>query len=410
MKVLLASDSYPPLIGGGTRATHLLAQELSRRGHEVVVATLAQRGVPAREREGNVEVHRLAASTLRLQRLSADQTRVNAPPFPDPELTWRLSRLVARLRPEVVHVYGWIAYSCALALRGRHIPLVLSARDYGNVCALRTLYRTDNRQCEGPEALKCLRCSRREYGTVKATIAVSGVGTGKWLLRRRIGALHSVSTFVEQMMARHLLSSEQVPHIVLPDFRQELKQLEVSPEWERRLPDVPFILYVGALRRVKGVPLLLRAYEALAEPPPLVLIGPAAPDEPRSYPTGVTVIRNAPYSLVLHAWDRSLFGVAPSLWPEPLGNVVHEAMSRGRAVIGTRPGGHEDMIVHGETGLLVPAGDINALVDALLLLIEDEELRRRMGAAASTKTDEFTADRVVPRFESLYRALVGASE
>ncbi|HEY3522906.1 MAG TPA: glycosyltransferase, partial [Candidatus Limnocylindrales bacterium] len=68
-------------------------------------------------------------------------------------------------------------------------------------------------------------------------------------------------------------------------------------------------------------------------------------------------------------------------WPEPLGLVVHEGMSRGRAVIGTRPGGHADLIVDGESGLLVPSGDAVALAAAIARLLADPALRARLGTS-----------------------------
>ena len=87
-----------------------------------------------------------------------------------------------------------------------------------------------------------------------------------------------------------------------------------------------------------------------------------------------------------------MFGVAPSLWPEPFGSVVHEGMSRGRALIGTTPGGHADMIEHGVTGLLVPAGDAAALREAMRSLIAHRRparapRRRREGALAGVHGD-----------------------
>jgi glycosyltransferase involved in cell wall biosynthesis len=101
-----------------------------------------------------------------------------------------------------------------------------------------------------------------------------------------------------------------------------------------------------------------------------------------------------------------MFGVMPSLWPEPFGSVVHEAMSRGRAVVGTRPGGHVDIIEDGRSGLLVPPGDADALREAMVRLIEDTDLRDRLGAAAAVRAQRFTAEAVIPQFEQLYERVL----
>ncbi|HZQ10367.1 MAG TPA: glycosyltransferase family 4 protein, partial [Anaerolineae bacterium] len=87
----------------------------------------------------------------------------------------------------------------------------------------------------------------------------------------------------------------------------------------------------------------------------------------------------------------------------------YEGMSRGKAVIGTTPGGHTDMIVNGETGLLVPQGDVEALTQAMRELLDNPALRERLGRAACERAMLFTADVVIPRFELLYQQLVNGS-
>ena len=183
------------------------------------------------------------------------------------------------------------------------------------------------------------------------------------------------------------------------------KILRVRP-YVDQLPAGDFILYVGALRRVKGVNQLLEAYQRLDSPPPLVLIGTLEADSPREFPPGVIVLQNFPHDAVMAAWERCLFGVIPSLWPEPLGSVVYEGMSRGKAVIGTTPGGHTDMIASGETGLLVPAGDVPALTQAMRNLIDQPALRDSFGRAAQAHARLFTASIVVPQFERVYQGLI----
>ncbi|HET9591880.1 MAG TPA: glycosyltransferase family 4 protein, partial [Solirubrobacterales bacterium] len=115
-----------------------------------------------------------------------------------------------------------------------------------------------------------------------------------------------------------------------------------------------------------------------------------------------------PHKAVMAAWDRAMFGVMPSLWPEPFGATVAEAMNRGKPVIGTTLGGHVDMVGENEAGILVPQGDVGALEGAMKELIGDAEQRERFGKAASEKARTFAATSVIPRFEQAYRDVLAA--
>jgi glycosyltransferase involved in cell wall biosynthesis len=132
-------------------------------------------------------------------------------------------------------------------------------------------------------------------------------------------------------------------------------------------------------------------------------------DSPERFPDGTTVITDVPHATVMAIWERALFGVLPTKAPEALGNVVHEAMSKGRAMIGTRPGGQEDMIDDGVTGLLVPGGDAGALAAAMSRLIEDRELRERIEVNARERAKAFTAEVVMPQIERLYYKTVDSA-
>ncbi len=67
---------------------------------------------------------------------------------------------------------------------------------------------------------------------------------------------------------------------------------------------------------------------------------------------------------------------------EPLGNSTLEAMAAGRPVIGSRVGGIPEMVVEGETGVLVPPRDPSALADGIARVLTDRACRIRMGGAA----------------------------
>ncbi|HSS05096.1 MAG TPA: glycosyltransferase family 4 protein [Solirubrobacterales bacterium] len=407
VRILLTSDSYPPLIGGATRAAQQIALAMRERGHQVEVITVWQPTLPTREQDGPVTVHRLRGLTHRIPGLSADPFRLGPPPYPDPELAWRIRRVVKSFQPDIVHAYGWLTYSLSVALLGTSIPVLLSARDYGNFCALRTLFRK-NEVCSGPALGKCLECASSHYGHIKGTVATVGVLSGRSLLRHKLRGLHSCSGFVQKSVHKNMLNSNiiNMPDAVLPDWRDPYDPDAIPDEAIlARLPSEPFILFVGALSHVKGIRPLCEAYKLLRDPPPLVLIGGRTPDTPE-IPRGVTVLKNVPHPTVMATWDQSLFGVFSSLWPEPLGNVIHEAMSRGKAVIGTRPGGHGEMIIEGENGFLVPSGDIGALAEAMQTLIDNDGLRTRMGARGYVLADRFAAKQIIPRFENLYADIV----
>lgn len=407
MRILLVSDHYPPFIGGAQRQTKVLAQRLHDRGHDVAVATVWQDDLPSFELDGHVQVFRL--KQLRSAGLIRGRPRRRyQPPFPDPVTVFELRRLVRSFGPDLVHAAGWFSFSCAAALVRDRTPLVISARDYGFSCAKTTLIHRGT-VCSGPAVTKCWSCAGRYYGRPRGWIAALGVLASRPLLRRRATALHSVSRYVEDIVRRDFLDTASARRIlteVIPSFRVE-DPAYGDPAVLDRLPPEPFILFVGALRRVKGVEILLKAYARLPSPPPLVLIGTVESDTPRDIPPGTVIIDGLPHWAVLAAWERSLFGVMPSLWPEPFGSVVHEAMSRAKAVIGTEPGGHSDMVIHEKTGLLVPAGDVGALTAAMARLLDEPAFREQLGRHAAEHARSFAEAAVVPRFDDLYRRVAG---
>lgn len=414
MRILMASDFYAPFIGGSERQVQLLGKELVRRGHEVGVATVWHVGLPECQTDFGMSVHRLKGLVTRSPRRTRDQKRRYHPPFPDPGIVWRLRRLVRQYQPDVMHAHGWIAYSCAVALIGTDIPLLISARDYGYSCAIRTLLHR-GRICDGPAPGKCVRCASHSYEVPKALVAVAGVLGGRGLLTWRTAAIHSISTFVEQIVWRDLLAplghGPQPQTVIIHDPADTGCSAfagERTPDHPclARLPTEPYILFVGALQAHKGLQPLLAAYERLAAPPPLVLIGTVWPDTPRTFPEGVVVLHNIPHRQVMTAWERCLFAVAPSVWAEPLGGVITEAMSKGKAVITSDVGGPVDIVVPDQTGLLVPPGDVKALAAAIRRLSDDAELRERLGRAGRERVQLFAAHAVIPRFEALYQQLV----
>jgi glycosyltransferase involved in cell wall biosynthesis len=104
---------------------------------------------------------------------------------------------------------------------------------------------------------------------------------------------------------------------------------------------------------------------------------------------------------------ESLDVVALPSWTEGLPVVLLEAMAHARPVVATPVGGTPELVVDGETGLLVPPRDPEALADALRRLLGDPDLARRLGEAGRERVAErFTAARQTRRILELYDELV----
>jgi len=151
----------------------------------------------------------------------------------------------------------------------------------------------------------------------------------------------------------------------------------------------------------KGAWHLAESYRELSDPPPLVLVGRNYLDELADRP-GVHMVGAWPHALAIEALRRSLFAVAPSLWPEPFGLVALESAAAGKAIIASDIGGLHDIVLDGETGLLVPPGDRAALIAALRRMTSDEALRARLGEAARARAETFSPEAIVPQFEEAY--------
>jgi glycosyltransferase involved in cell wall biosynthesis len=94
--------------------------------------------------------------------------------------------------------------------------------------------------------------------------------------------------------------------------------------------------------------------------------------------------------------------VHPSL-KEAFGLAVVEAMAMGKAVVATTTGGLPEVVAQGETGLLVPPGDVESLAAAVVSLLEDRVQREQMGRSGKARAqDRFSLDASVAQMEQLY--------
>jgi len=179
-------------------------------------------------------------------------------------------------------------------------------------------------------------------------------------------------------------------------------------------PDASVILTIGRLERQKGISFFLQAArEVLREfPQACFLIVGEGPDKAKL----ISLVRNLGIEKAVRFLGfrddvpeimaaADIFVLA-SLW-EGMPNVVLEAMASGKPVVGTRVEGTDELVISGETGLLVPPADAKALARDIRRLLQEPVLARRMGQAARKRVKEhYTVQKMVERYAKLYRDLL----
>lgn len=374
-RLLLLNYEYPPLGGGAGNATANMAREMAAAGVAVCVVTAAYGGLPRREMVDGYAVRRLAAvrrhadhcSPLEMLSFLASATAA-------------LPVLARSFRPDAcVAFFGIPCGPAAWALKVCcGVPYIVSLRG-GDV-----------------------------PGFQPYDLAGYHRATG-WLIRfvwRQAAAVVANSAGLAGLARQ---SAGKTPIRMIPngvDTRRFAPAADAPSDGPARL------LFVGRLVRQKGLDVLLDALARLPAAASFELT--LAGDGPLRHELAGQVGRLGLDDRVRFAgWvsrddmpgtlRRADAFVFPSR-DEGMPNAVLEAMASGLPVAATRISGNEELVVHGETGLLVPPDDPAALAEALARLVADRALCRRLGAAGREKAvREYSWGAVAARYLALCR-------
>lgn len=198
-------------------------------------------------------------------------------------------------------------------------------------------------------------------------------------------------------------------------------------------PDKPFVLFVGRITRQKGIIHLVRAIEHL-DPGIQVVLCAGAPDTPAIADEMKTAVEHAqarhgdviwidamvPADEKIALYSQAAVFCCPSIY-EPFGIINLEAMACETAVVASAVGGIKEVVVHEETGLLIPleqeqGGAFEAvnpqqyardLAAGINRLMSDKPLRDRMAAAGRKRAeDHFSWHAIAERTHALYQSLL----
>jgi 2-deoxystreptamine N-acetyl-D-glucosaminyltransferase/2-deoxystreptamine glucosyltransferase len=206
---------------------------------------------------------------------------------------------------------------------------------------------------------------------------VHGWGTDVELARRVPRIARALLRRARLVVAPSTSLAEQARALGARDVRVIPSGVDV-PEVVAPPDEPPSVLFAGRLSPEKGVLDLVAAADGI----PLVVAGDG--------PLRVRVpqaLGFVPHERLLELYERAAVVACPS-YREGFGVVCAEAMAHGRPVVAGAVGGLLDLVVDGETGVLVPPGDVDALRAALERLIADPGLRARMGESARARVRE----------------------
>jgi glycosyltransferase involved in cell wall biosynthesis len=410
MKVLELSELYPPDIGGTQRHVARQAEELTRRGHEVTVVTHAVGESPSHEvTPDGITVFRTEDRWLsRLPGLYQNPRQQYSAPSPEPKDLRLIRQLIRDNRPDVVLAHNWIVYSYLTIKRRDDPPVIWILHDYGAVCHKRSVIYNPSFSgvagpCPGARLDRCIPCGRQQYGWAKSAIFATSLQLSRHLLNSKVDQIVAISSAVSDVSQIAFDRPIRIIPTFLADGLREVAFNQPLPDF---CPAGDYLLYVGSLHSHKGVDILLDAYRRLQSRIPLVIIGTTSPGANLQLGDDVIVAFDVDHDQVMAAWAHCTLGVVPSVWEEPWGQVAAEAATVGKAVVATRVGGLQNVVVDGETGILVPPRDSGALREAIDLLVQSPETRAQMGQKAAAHVRPFTVSVVTDQIEQVIREVV----
>lgn len=358
--------------GGTLQYSHNLCAALAAAGHDVVLATAIGSEIETFPRR-----YRLIGVFDRFR--------------PRPGPLARFARLLRSFRPEIVHLQG--------AQRPEFYWLLL--RFISTFCRTRFLW------------------------TPQDVVSNSAKPYHPWLQRRNYARMDHVFLNARQNEAAvrdtYGVPAERITVQAIPDLldfiRTDLTGA-MPPDLNWRPDGKPLVLCIGLIETRKGISHLIEAFGRLARDTearllimgkPLTDIAPysAALADAGLPPDRAQILpRYATFEEMAGLFDAATVVVLPYLegWNS---GVLSAAYGFGKAVLATRVGGLTEAIRDGETGLLVPPGNVDALEANLRRLLNDDDLRRRLQDGALAEHERFTWNDLAATTISVYDRVAG---
>ncbi len=399
LRLAFASIEYPPdpLSSGIGTYTKTVATLLTQRGHKVFVVTRGYEDADTVTDERGVTVYRLTPTR---------------PQLPEHLGALQIARLAVTSLADEWHYRRKVAQTLRTLVQDEHLDLI-EAADH---VAEPMFYRPE-RHPHVPLVVR-LHTPLAFSETVDKNIPE--------LVRRGVGRLER--RFLQK--ATHLSApSQSAATAFLELFRLERpvaifpNPTSYQPKNEVVHPEEASVLFAGRITRWKGVHLLMKAVPLVLEHVPnaqFILAGSThVPTQgfpstqayllslvPEAHRQHVTFLGHIPHLELTQHYERAAVCVFPSLF-EAFGYTCLEAMSLGKAVVGSRNGGMVDLLDGGRAGELFTPPDVSELAQHIVSLLQSPSLREELGNRALERIRmHYASDIVMEQTEAFYQQAI----
>jgi len=380
--------------GGAEVSTKYLAEGLKKRGHEIIFVSNGHY-----EGFKNYILKSYTFLPFSLQRRYVRKI---------------VKRVIKEENPDIVHAHDRLTSVGAVqAARSLKVPVVVHFRDYWFACP--------RSSCMAPDGVFYEQCT--------PGIVFKHYPAKRWLLELyKLFSLRKARRAVNQAdvkfcngltIQRRLKECGIHDAEVLPILR-DMSMFSLATEKgavKREYCLKPRVVsFVGGLTLSKGIMFLAEVFSEIAQEHRdwcLCMVGGGPLKESlqwfireRGLEEQILVLGKVPLAKMPLLYADTDIVVFPSLWEEPLSGVLLEAGASGKPVIASDRGESKEILVHGETGLIV-AVEKEAWKKAIQMLMEKEALRKKMGAAARKRiTQDYSLEHVSGIVEKKYQELL----
>ena len=367
--------------GGTEIAAYNLALNMAKRGHIIDVFTTSIDSKNSMELYSNMRIHRHATS-LKIASANASIKLIYNP------LKYDL---------DIIHAHSPIPYSDLPALlyaKRKNVPFILT-------------YQFDGQETGG------------------SFMRNTGVSVYNKLFINRV--LESAEVIIattksyarESLFLRNYLDKIEV----IPNGINIEEVTTILTKYESRIElglpeEIPIILFFGSLVPYKGPDILLKAFKLVKmEFAHVKLIfagrGPMLP-ELTAMANDMGLAEDVIFTgfveddeKPLYYKSADIFCLPSTTMAESFGIVNLEAMASGIPIVSSNLGGIPDVVKHGENGLLAEPYHVEMVAENLLLLLQDEDIRSKMGEDGKQKVKNYSWDKITTETEQLYLKILG---